>query len=194
MEVEGIIDAGIATAPQVPGGAAPVQVEEDIAPVEGIQHLPSDDADMAERTPNKPDMPAAPAAQQREHEPPSEPTFVRRALNQVYHFYMRIARPQLTAVQQGNYVRDTVKDVIGDNLPVLAGQVTTKIFSGWTDIIATMPGYDYGQLKGICTRLEESGIRATNGKIQDIGTASSCTRGSTGRSWHGGCSRTCRSA
>ena len=60
-------------------------------------------------------MPAA----QGKHEPPSKPTFVRRAQNQVYHFDMLIARPQLTAGQQGNCVRDTVKVVIGDNLSVL---------------------------------------------------------------------------
>ena len=78
MEVEGIINAGVATADQVPGGAEPGHVEEDIAPIEGTQHLPSEDADMAERTPDKPDMPAEPAAQQ-EHEPPSKPIYPRPA-------------------------------------------------------------------------------------------------------------------
>ena len=50
MEVEGIINADGATDHQVPGGAEPVHVEEDTAPVEGTQHLPSEDADMTEKT------------------------------------------------------------------------------------------------------------------------------------------------
>ena len=163
MEVEGIINADGATDHQVPGGAEPVHVEEGTAPVGGTQHLPSEDADMTEKTLDKPDMPAA----QQEHEPPAKPTH--RVLNQVMHYYMLDAMPHLTAGQQGSRVRETVKFVIGDNLSILAGQVSTKVFTGWSDVVATMPGFDDEQVKGIRTQLEESGIGATNGKIQDIG-------------------------
>ena len=64
----------------------------------------------------------------------------------------------------------TVKVGIGDNLSVLAGQVTTKFFSGWADVSATMPGFDDERVKGILKRLEEIGIGATNGKIGGIGS------------------------
>ena len=199
MEVEEIIDTVVAAATQVPGDAAPAHVEEDIALVKGNQHLPSEDAEMAEKTSDKPETPAAPAAQQGEHEPSSEPTIVRRILNQVRHFYLRFARDSLTAVQQGNHVKAMVKDgIAGDNLSVLlAGQVAMKIFSGWADVSATMPGDDDGQVKGICTRLEECGVGlgASNGKIQDIGSGFIVHEGFnwTG-GWRGGSSRTCRSA
>ena len=146
---------------QVPGGADPVHVEEGTAPVGGTQHLPSEDADMTEKTLDKPDMPAAPAAQQ-EHEPPAKPT--QRVLNQVMHFHniMSVAKPHLTVVQQGSRVREAVKLVIGDNLSILAGQVSTKWFTGWSDMVATMPGFDDEQVKGI--RTQQSSRRAALGR------------------------------
>ena len=71
-------------------------------------------------------MPVPPAVQQEQESPAKRSQCVP---NYVMHFHLSEGKPHLTPAQLGSHVIKSVKATIGDNLSILMGQVTSRLFS-----------------------------------------------------------------